>query len=76
MAKKLLLILCTLTLPMGAGQAAAFIQLDSATEISQQGEKPELKSLIGAGVWWGKSETLERNMSQTDMEADNGGGKI
>ncbi len=76
MAKKLLFVLCALTLLLGVGQAVAFTCLDPAASAVQTVEKPELKTLIGTGIWWGKSETLERNVSRTGLEAADGTEKI
>lgn len=65
MAKKLIAVLCALVLLFGAGQAAVLL-CQPEEEVTQGAEKPTLNTLIGTGIWWGKSETLERNVTQLE----------
>ncbi len=70
MARKLLFALCALALLLGAGQAAGFLRTDTPAELVRTAEQPELKTLIGTGVWWGKSETLERDTAEIPAAAE------
>lgn len=65
MAKKLIAVLCALALLFGTGQAAVLLR-QPEEEVTREAEKPTLNTLIGTGIWWGKSETLERNVTQLE----------
>jgi hypothetical protein len=67
MTKKWMGILLVLTLVVGGGLLVPRLMEAGGEEVIQE-EAPQLSTLIGTGIWWGKQESLERHTAQPDVQ--------